>query len=151
MRVPGARFQMQEQALHTMQMIRALPQHAHVDNDALDGDVRVACLESFFMHIRGIADFLCCRPGFTPDPRDFSARDFVPGWQATPADAARRLAEHWDTASQLIAHFSRQRLQLVHDPAELTHLDTSLAGLEAIADDADAVWKVFDAASGRAP
>lgn len=97
---------------------------------APDGEVWVACLEPFFMHIRAITDFLCCRPGYEPRASDFSARDFVPGWQATPADAAARLAEHWPTASQQIAHYSRQRLQLVKTPAELTHVDVTcrLAG-----------------------
>jgi hypothetical protein len=111
--------------------------------------VWVACLESFFMHIRAITDFLCCRPGYVPKASDFSALDFVPGWQATPTDAAARLAEHWPTASQQIAHFSRQRLQLAKSPAELTYVDTTRAALQAMTDDADAVWKAFVAESGR--
>jgi hypothetical protein len=147
-RMPGEKDQMYAHAVYTKEMIRALPRYAAFDaNEAPDGEVRAACLESFFMHIRAIADFLCCRS--KPDARDFSALDFVSDWQATPPDAAERLAGHWETASQHIAHFSRKRLQLVDDPAELTHADTNRADLEAMADDAEAVWNAFVAASGR--
>jgi hypothetical protein len=148
-RMLGKQDQMYAHADSTMSMIRALPRYAAFDaNDAPDGDVRAACLESFFMNIRAIADFLCCRPG-KPDRRDFSALDFVPDWQAAPADAAERLASHRKTASQHIAHFSRERLQLVDDPAELTHIDTNRKDLQAMANDAVAVWNAFVAASGR--
>jgi hypothetical protein len=103
--------QMYLQADHTMQMIRALPRYSADDlNDAPTPEVRVACLEAFFMHVRAITDFRGCRVDVQPKPSDFSARDLVADWQARPADAAGRLADYWVTASTQIAHFSRDRI-----------------------------------------
>jgi hypothetical protein len=144
MKLENTRQEMYAQADHSMGMIRALPPFAANDSTAsLPPDVRVACLEAFFMHIRAITDFLCCRSA-KPNRNDFSAQDFVDGWQAAPIEAADRLATYWKVASQQVAHFSRERLQ--EDPANPEFYDVTLAGLQAMANDAYAVWCVFRAA-----
>jgi len=135
---------MHMQAAYTMSMVRDLPAYAASDGTTgVPPQVAVACLESFLMHIRVITAFFG-RSGKKPHKDDFSAVDLVPGWVATPADAAERLAVHWQTATELVAHPSRGRLQ--DDPANPVHEDTSYVALKAMADDAQRVWEQFEAA-----
>jgi hypothetical protein len=141
------REQMRLQAEYTMKMIRVLLPYAADDSATRpsDADVGNACLESFLMHVRAITDFLCCRRGFEPDMRDFSARDLVPDWQPTPPEAAARLEEEWEKASQHVAHFSRSRLQDLDAPV---YYDRSVAGLTEVEAAAVAVWQAFSATLG---
>lgn len=133
---------MMQQADHSVGMIRELPPFAGEDSTVRQpGAVRVACLEAFLMHVRAICDFLCCRPDALVRASDFSARDFVPDWQPTPPDAAKRLAATWVIASREIAHFSRDRLQA--NPAEPELHDTTIVALETMAADVQAVWDAF--------
>ena len=139
--VPSAHGQMYMQAVHTMEMIRALT-HTRRSMTMTHRTVRYGLpVWSRSSCTLGRSRTSCAAvPVTCPKASDFSAFDFVPDWQATPADAAARLAGYWPTASQQIAHFSRQRLQLVEDPAELTYVDTTRVALQAMVDDADAVW-----------
>lgn len=50
--LPSPEVQMLQQAVHSVSMIRALPSYAAEDvNSSPNGDVRVACLESFLMYV----------------------------------------------------------------------------------------------------
>ncbi len=139
-----SRGEMYLQAKHTMTMIRELPRFAaHGSHDAPTPTVRVACLEAFFMDVRAITDFLCCRPEAKLSSSDFSARDWVADWQPVPVASAARLAKSWVIASTHVAHFSRARLQ--QDPDNREYYPTDLAALEAIAADAQLVWDSFAA------
>lgn len=67
--------------------------------------IATACLESFMVHVRLMAEFLVRRP----TERDFSALDFL--WPVPTSDAAKRLAgERWLLASRHVVHFSRERV-----------------------------------------
>ena len=73
----GPEAQMEQQAHFTVQMVSALP--GLIAAGELDPFAQVACLESFFINVRLMADFLVR----ATDRRDFSASTLVPDWVAT--------------------------------------------------------------------
>jgi hypothetical protein len=95
----GPEAQMEQQAHFAVQMVSALP--GLIAAGDLNPFAQVACLESFFVNVRLMADFLVR----TTDKRDFGAATLVPDWVPTPTDAANRLrAKWWPLASPLVAH-----------------------------------------------
>lgn len=86
--------------LHAIHMIGAMPKH--IANSSLDGDLRAACIESFYVNVRLLSEFL-----IKTDSRDFKPTLWVPGWN--PMESAV-LTEIFDLASQHVVHFSRDRM-----------------------------------------
>ncbi|MGW2936102.1 hypothetical protein ACWDA7_30590 [Streptomyces sp. NPDC001156] len=71
----------------------------------LDGVLRVACIESFFVNVRLVAEFLT--KGL--DPKDWRAPDFVPGFTSQDTAAIDRLNDAWMLASRHVMHLSTKR------------------------------------------
>lgn len=133
MKLFGPEAQMQLQADFAVGMVSDLPPLIAAND--LPPVAQTACLESFFMNVRLMADFLVRRT----DARDFGAVTLVPKWVPTPADAANRLKEKWwPLASQLVAHFSMDRIQA--DPSRPVDYAGSAEDLEAMRADVLAVW-----------
>jgi hypothetical protein len=65
-----------------------------------------AMLDSFYVHVRLLADFLVKR---THD-LDFGPRDFGVDWAPSETPAAVRMIEYWAVASKYVVHFGRPRV-----------------------------------------
>lgn len=89
---------------HALDMLSALPQWT--EHAAFPPEVRIACLESYFVNYRLLAEFLVR----SPNGKDFSRRDFVVGWDPTPSSNVDRIDEDWEFASQNVVHLSLKRL-----------------------------------------
>ncbi|MFI8516790.1 hypothetical protein ACIGEZ_02990 [Streptomyces sp. NPDC085481] len=101
----------------------------------LSGAVRVAVIESFWVNVRLLAEFLVKGTG----SRDWQARDFAPGWTATNAEARTRLSEAWVTASRHVMHLSKDRT-----PAQLNAVEPVSAELyRQVAEDCREVYDEF--------
>jgi hypothetical protein len=132
----GPVAQMEQQAHFAVQMVSALP--GLIAAGDLHPFAQTACLESFFMNVRLMADFLVR----TADQRDFGALTLVPDWVPTPTDAANRLRTRWwPLASQLVAHFSMERIQ--SNPSEPVNYVGSTEDLEAMRSDVLSVWNAW--------
>jgi hypothetical protein len=150
---PGLEEQMFLHAAQAMQLVRELPKYAAKDPQVpLPGTVWVACLESFFMNVRLVAEFLTLQKS-----RDeFRAADFHNQWRPmgklgplATADtfvAAGRLQAYRGLASEHVAHLSKNRFMGPSDDVE----DTTLVGLTRIARDCDTVWAAFAPLTGYA-
>ena len=80
-----------------------------------DGLIANACLESFLVHVRLLAEFLVRRP-----KKDFTAADFI-AWPVPQTDAAQRLGQYWwEEASQHVVHFSQKRVP--DNPKDVTQI-----------------------------
>jgi hypothetical protein len=124
---------MEQQAHFAVQMVSALP--GLIAARDLHPYAQVACLESFFINVRLMADFLVR----TTNQRDFSAVTPVPDWIPTSPEAADRLrTKWWPLASQLVAHFSLERIH--GDPSVPVDCVGSEQDLEAMRDDVRSVW-----------
>jgi hypothetical protein len=132
----GPEAQMEQQAHFAVQMVSALP--GLIAAEELHPFAQVACLESFFINVRLMADFLVR----TTDRRDFGAVTLLPDWVPTPSDAADRLrTKWWPLASQLVAHFSMERIQV--DTSEPVDYVGSTEDLEVMRDDVLSVWHTW--------
>lgn len=89
---------------HALDMLSTLPQW--IEHVAFPPEVRIACLESYFVNYRLLAEFLV-RP---PNGKDFSRHDFMAGWDPKPSAVVERLSDDWEFASQNVVHLSRKRL-----------------------------------------
>jgi hypothetical protein len=119
-------------------MIDALPGAIYGGN--LSVLVQQACLESFFVHVRGLLEFL--RVKEADATRDFSALDIVASWTPQIERAQRmKLVGHWVLVSSQLMHFSRSRVKREGEPE--VAVDTSREALETIADDVLVIWDQF--------
>lgn len=73
---------------------------------SLPGVVRVACIESFWVNVRLLTEFLV---KLTQDTRNCDARAFVPTWTKPTGDVAERLLSDWNTASAYVMHMGKER------------------------------------------
>lgn len=89
---------------HALDMLSTLPKW--IDHAELPPEVQIACLESYFVNYRLLAEFLVR----SPNGKDFSRRDFIAGWDPKPSAVVGRLGEDWEFASQNVVHLSRKRL-----------------------------------------
>lgn len=64
-------------------------------------------LDSFYVHIRLLADFLV-KP--THAKMDFGPADFGVEWTIPTTEEADRLAQYWQNASTYVVHFGRPRV-----------------------------------------
>jgi hypothetical protein len=119
-----------------MEMVAALP--AQMRDEDLPDIVRLACLEAFLGHVRGMVEFFGSRK---PDSRDFSARNVVADWQPPSDDEADRLAGYWMTASQQVMHFSNART--LQPDGTWTLLTPDNPMIDAMSADLLAVWDRF--------
>jgi hypothetical protein len=78
-------------ARHAAYMVGVLPESLH--DPLLPEAVRDACLESFFVNVRLLAEFLVKSGG--PNPRDFTAWDLANNWRRLPWVEADRLEVRW--------------------------------------------------------
>lgn len=85
-------------------MLTTLPKW--IEHVAFPSEVRIACLESYFLNYRLLAEFLVP----SPNGKDFSRRDFIAGWDPKPSAVVGRLSDDWEFASQNVVHLSRKRL-----------------------------------------
>lgn len=69
--------------------------------------VQNACLESFFVNVRLLAEFL---QGWGSERKDFWAMTLLPSWVPADSDLAKRLQTWWVLASQHVVHFGKPRL-----------------------------------------
>jgi hypothetical protein len=134
----GSKHQIIQHMHHALDMVSRLPDAIHRPD--LDGVVQVACLESFFVNVRLLAEFLVVPHPDRGAPKDFKAWDLTANWSPTPANAVERLRNHWLLASQQVVHFSLSRIQ---DPNQPEHVDTSLQGLAQIRSDVTAVYDAW--------
>lgn len=128
---------------HTMMSLRDLPKWACDEAErSVPIEVVHGCRESFYMHVRTVAEFYVMFPH-----RDWTARDFMPSWQP-PADLADPLREQWWVASKHIAHMSKER---VPDPDNFQPQDTTLDALTKVARDCYRIAAAFVKAYGDQP
>lgn len=99
--------------------------------------VQQACLESFFVHVRGLLEFLQIKAA--GPKRDFSASDVLVSWKPQTEQVSKeKLLGYWKIASSQLMHFSRNRVKQEGVPP--VAVDTSHEALRAIADDVLVVW-----------
>jgi hypothetical protein len=114
-------------------MVAQLP--AVITDPQYPAVVRQAALDSFYVHVRTLIEYLEVPkpPQSSPRPPDFKASGYVQGW-TPPTDTARnaRLNDYWTDASKHVVHFSQVR------PLEGEKTDVEI---RAIADDVLAVWQ----------
>jgi hypothetical protein len=89
---------------HAIEMVGRLPGRMVTISEPT---VHHACLESFLVHVRALAEFLIVHKGNAE--KDFTVEDF--GSQAPAPDDPRRerLEDVWTLTSQNLVHFSRER------------------------------------------
>ncbi|MFK0106419.1 hypothetical protein [Streptomyces sp. NPDC091217] len=106
------------------------------NGDGLDGVIRAACMESFWVNVRLLAEFLTRDAG----SRDWRARDFVPGFASQDTAAIDRLSEAWALASRHVMHLSKDRTPDLDDVEPVT-----VEQIQRIASDCRAVYNQFRA------
>lgn len=116
--------------------VKVLPDHIFACPPGYPGVVRSALVDSFFVSVRTLLEFLLIHP---PRKTDFTAARIKTGWtpQLTPTQSAD-LNAHWEAVSKHLVHFSAQR-------AEAVQVDEAL--VRALATDVLSVWDQFAAAS----
>ncbi|MFD7307721.1 hypothetical protein [Promicromonospora sp. NPDC059942] len=88
----------------------------HLANPDLDGVLYNACLESFFINVRSLAEFLQKRGN---KDKDIWIADILPTWECEPGELGVRLRYWWDLASQQVAHFGLPRTEPTDEPITL--------------------------------
>jgi hypothetical protein len=132
-------FRMASFLTESFSMVGQLPSRVA---DLDDQIVANACLESFFVHVRLLAEFLIRRP----PAKDFSALDFL--WPVPTTPEAKRLADQWwNVASKHVVHFSRTRVP--DDIADVEVVQDVVGFMTEAARDAFAVAADFVAALER--
>ncbi|MFE0640121.1 hypothetical protein [Streptomyces sp. NPDC058877] len=76
------------------------------DGKDMPGVLRVACIESFWVNVRLLVEYLV---KFTTHPGNTDARALVSDWQKPTGDVADRLIGDWNTASAHVMHFGKVR------------------------------------------
>lgn len=113
-----------------------------ITGDELNGlrltPLRIAAEHSFFISVRTVAEFFVRMPA-----RDYTARDYLTGWQPRKA-LAKRLDHQWWWASKHTVHMSRERVP--EDASEWSLGDGSYRALTAIARDCWTVAEEFTSA-----
>jgi hypothetical protein len=104
--------------------------------DGLDDVVRAACMESFWVNVRLLAEFLTRNAGF----KDWRARDFVSDWASTDEAVTARLEQAWVLASRHVMHLSKDRTPDLDDVDPVT-----AEQIQQIAQDCRAVYDDFRA------
>ncbi|MGW1157751.1 hypothetical protein ACWD48_05895 [Streptomyces sp. NPDC002519] len=67
--------------------------------------IRVACIESFWVNVRLLTEFLV---KLTNETRNCDARAFAPTWTKPTGDTAQRLLNDWNTASAYVMHMGKE-------------------------------------------
>lgn len=124
------------EATKVAEMVHRLP--SLVNNSAVVQLLQQAALDSFFISVRALVEFL----GVHPAPRDRSAGNLLSTW-TPPADQPLldRLEDHWGIASRHVMHFGQTRTKAEDGTVEKVGVET--ADLERIADDVLTVWDAF--------
>lgn len=135
--LPSPRVSQIMEAARVAFLINVLPPLAY--DPALPLIVQGACLESFFVHVRAMIEFLEVKP--TGRKSDYSASTLVADWSPSTDPRNQRLVEYWETASQHLMHFSRKRVK--QESGIWESPDVEPANLAAMADDVLAVWDEF--------
>ncbi|MFB7424717.1 hypothetical protein ACFC0K_15740 [Streptomyces hydrogenans] len=110
-------------------------------DEALPGVLRVACIESFWVNVRLLTEYLV---KFTTHADDIHVHDLVPNWEEPVGEVADRLKKDWITASKHVMHFSKQRTP--EDLADITPVSNE--DHERIARDLRTVYDQFCQAAG---
>jgi hypothetical protein len=133
------------EAAKTAETIEKLPAVRYPDDGVIVPLLQQAGVESFFVNVRGLIEFLAIRPA----TRDRAASDLLPSWTpVVDAPTHARLEQCWLTASQHLMHFGQVRTK--QEDGTVTVVDVEKAALEAIADDVLAVWDQFAEQVGQA-
>jgi hypothetical protein len=119
------------EVVHAAGMVGAMPMHAHADYPP---PVQTACLESFFINLRLLHEFLWAASS-KGDP--IRASDFVPGWKPKPSDDLRLAKRDLGFANEEVAHLSRKRVDGEHADVELETLRTIALRSIALLDEFD--------------
>ena len=94
--------------------VRMVAEIAEGYDAALDqGNLLLArcMLDSFYVHIRLLAEFLVRPAPAPPKPtKDFGPRDFGVSWTPPIGEGPDRLLTVWDVASKYVVHFGRPRV-----------------------------------------
>jgi hypothetical protein len=135
--LPSERTARIQEAGRVAAMVDALPGAIH--DESLSPLAQQACLEAFFVHVRGLLEFLEVRKG--DSTRDFSATDVLPNWKPKIDASEDHLRRYWDIASSQLMHFSRRRVKQDNSPA--VTIDTGKEAIRAVADDVLEVWDQF--------
>lgn len=124
------------EAWRVAEMVNALPREVH--DPTLPSLAQQACLDSFFVNVRALIEFLEIKPA----AKDFAASTVLPGWKPR-VDAAekQRLIDVWAVASHQLVHFGSHRVK--HDDGTSMPVDVSLEALDRIADDVLTVWDQY--------
>lgn len=108
-------------------------------------------LDSFYVHIRLLAEFLVKpAPGTSKPTKDFGPSDFGISWTPPTGEGPDRLLAVWDVASKYVVHFGRPRVPESLD--ELRVFEIGGPYFRKLAIDALDCFTIFvDAVSGAAP
>lgn len=117
--------------------VKVLPDHMF--NTSYPVVMQQAAIESFYVNVRTLIEFL----GVRPAKGDVSAADTLPlGWTPTLSQPERaELLRHWDDASKHLVHFSKLRTTVT--------VDTEEPAIRRMADNVLAVWDQFAVASAH--
>lgn len=88
---------------HALNMLAELPSHA--DDSTLPLVVRAACLESYFVNLRLIFEFIGGRRG----RHQIHRHDFLPDWEPARSEKWKTLREQYGFASEQVAHLAKKR------------------------------------------
>jgi hypothetical protein len=134
--LPSSLASLATEARRVAEMIEKLPPVCYA-NDVVPL-LQQAGVECFFVHVRGMIEFL----GIKPAPRDRAASDLLPNWTPRVDQPTRaRLEDYWLTASQHVMHFGQVRTK--QEDGTQVRVAVEQADLEAIANDVLTLWDQF--------
>jgi hypothetical protein len=103
------------QLTYTMRLVSDVAAKYNETLDAGETLFATTMIESFYVHVRLLADFLLKKPH--PKYPDIKPDDFGVTWTIPTTAEAQRLLGYWETASGYVVHFGQRRV-----PANLEDL-----------------------------
>jgi hypothetical protein len=134
--VPSPLASLATEARRVAEMIEKLPAVSYANG--VVPLLQQAGVECFFVHVRGMIEFL----GIKPAARDRAASDLLPNWTPPVDQPTRaRLEDYWLTASQHVLHFGQVRTK--QEDGTQVRVGVELPDLEAIVNDVLALRDQF--------
>lgn len=126
------------QVLHVGQSLRMVAGLPSARESLSDDLLSNACLESWLVNVRLMAEFLLIVEGRENRRRDFSASDF--GWDGETSIETSNVKQMWLVASKHLVHFSKDRT-----PEDANTLDPTDVTFEGLRNVSETVLQVMEA------
>lgn len=88
---------------HALNMLAELP--SHIEDPGLPVVVRAACMESYFINLRLVFEFLSGKY----HENEIRAYDFLPGWKPAKDEKFEIFRRKYGFASEQVAHLAKKR------------------------------------------